>query len=57
MENDMSIEQKVIAQLLRAAEDNLARYEQGDDERAIRAGRGMVEGLRADLAAAQSIPA
>ena len=41
---------KILTDYLAAAEANLARYIELGDERAIRAGRGMVEGFRADIA-------
>lgn len=44
--------QKILAEMLAAAEANLARYiADGTDPRAIAAGQIMVDGLRADLAA------
>lgn len=39
---------------LAAAENNLVRYRAMGDERAIRAGEGMVAGFRAELAAARA---
>lgn len=41
----------ILNDLLAAAEENLAHYIELGDENAIRAGRGMVESLKADIAA------
>lgn len=43
--------EKILSAYLASAEANLASYIQSGDERAIRAGRSMVEAFRADLAA------
>jgi hypothetical protein len=42
---------KILNELLEAAESNLVRYLASGDERAIRAGQGLVDDLRADIAA------
>lgn len=43
--------EKILNELLAAAEANLARYTAMGNENAIRAGQNMVDQLRADLAA------